>query len=416
MSLTKILLTEKRKRPEASPKKLTGEILYDYYASVVDKVKNDFTQEVYVHFTDIKKLGFNVKSPYKDTPVGMYAYPLTTLTRNEGYDPTKTSNQLIKEAFPFGTHRKWIYVFRVKPDAEILYLDETLTKEQANSYYAKAGMDQLSWSTPPSAQSVYIDIIKRTQIKKRGPEFLASNVFLKMGIDGVVDRKGEGVIHPSEKTQAVFFNPKVIEIIDIIPNKYKENAPYKAPESRINDQFIQKRKERAIEVIKSHPKNELRGKKFQPNPLGVSPNRWGSKRDYFQEVSISQFDSQPTIFINPTIINEFFPYACMSIGQDHAFLQGLVFLINWVGADQLTSDHLKSLFRALQGTYIGEIPNIVTPFEGVGAFESGYNIIFVYSPYESDEMAIKTIQNLFQKSKHKVGIYFKETGEIVDVS
>ena len=49
-------------------------------------------------------------------------------------------------------------------------------------------------------------------------------ILVTLGIDGIVDAAGEGLIHPSEKVQAVFFSKKVVELLEIIPNTETTDA------------------------------------------------------------------------------------------------------------------------------------------------------------------------------------------------
>jgi hypothetical protein len=49
-------------------------------------------------------------------------------------------------------------------------------------------------------------------------------ILVTLGIDGVVDAAGEGLIHPSEKVQGVFFSKKVVELQEIIPNTETPDA------------------------------------------------------------------------------------------------------------------------------------------------------------------------------------------------
>ena len=49
-------------------------------------------------------------------------------------------------------------------------------------------------------------------------------ILVTLGIDGIVDAAGEGLIHPSEKVQGVFFSKKVVELQEIIPNTETPDA------------------------------------------------------------------------------------------------------------------------------------------------------------------------------------------------
>jgi hypothetical protein len=49
-------------------------------------------------------------------------------------------------------------------------------------------------------------------------------ILVTLGIDGIVDAAGEGLIHPSEKVQAVFFSKKAVELQEVIPNTETPDA------------------------------------------------------------------------------------------------------------------------------------------------------------------------------------------------
>jgi len=49
-------------------------------------------------------------------------------------------------------------------------------------------------------------------------------LLVQLGIDGVVDAAGEGLIHPSEKVQGVFFSKAILEKLEVIPNTQTPDA------------------------------------------------------------------------------------------------------------------------------------------------------------------------------------------------
>jgi len=49
-------------------------------------------------------------------------------------------------------------------------------------------------------------------------------ILVTLGIDGVVDAAGEGLIHPSEKSQAVFFSKQALELQKVLPNTETPDA------------------------------------------------------------------------------------------------------------------------------------------------------------------------------------------------
>ena len=49
-------------------------------------------------------------------------------------------------------------------------------------------------------------------------------LLVQLGIDGVVDAAGEGLIHPSEKVQGVFFSKGILDKVEVIPNTQTPDA------------------------------------------------------------------------------------------------------------------------------------------------------------------------------------------------
>jgi len=83
--------------------------------SAADKLKeylpeNDRHPTHYMQFSDVNKLGINPKSTY-NTPLGIYSYPITSLTYRK----------FARGKLPFAQDRKFVLVFKPREGANIVY-------------------------------------------------------------------------------------------------------------------------------------------------------------------------------------------------------------------------------------------------------------------------------------------------------
>lgn len=220
----KEFLLEYRKNAEVNKKESTVEALERIY----EEYPND---KLYVSFTEVDKLGINPLSKY-ETPIGVYAYPLE-------YVISRGIKRL-----PFANERKYINVF--KANGNILELDKVvLNKELLNKIYSvsksllgindKNLLNSLlkrseteSYSTTDGGKFWFIvmRICQRyAQLNGKKKHIVMNKFFREMGIDGCVDRNGDGVIHPMEPIQAVFFRTDVIELIERVKNHINKRNP-----------------------------------------------------------------------------------------------------------------------------------------------------------------------------------------------
>jgi hypothetical protein len=198
-----MLLFELRKNPKLNPK----------IADTVDQLKairdqyRDEVDQIFVTFTLYNKLGINPMSEWDKTPIGIYAYPL---------------NYVIDHNMdvPYAGEMPIIQVFKVVGDKHsIWHLDDTeqlldIKQRLANQYGRARQMEDLSvrdlWN--------FIRLTTKTG-HKMTVDF--RNAFTRIGIFGIVDN-GKGVIHDHEPTQAVFFNSKMLKVLDVIDNTNKD--------------------------------------------------------------------------------------------------------------------------------------------------------------------------------------------------
>ena len=271
-SLQKII-SEVRKNPNLNPK-LTN-------AQNLEKYKDQ--EDIFITFSNNELATFNLKSPY-DTPFGVYCYPIKEVWKEieldeipfageRGYihvlkNVSKTFiddidnlpngegvtliNKMIrfainifinedteaqmKMATSFGI--SWdaivneLELFKIKGDRE--YLDDALVhdvkrfwlpKVQKSCFHKSSG-GIFWWATKRMG-----DVLLEANTKKFGKKpigFIWRELMLAVGIQGVADRKGKGIIHPNEPLQAVFFEPKAFKHIDTVINDVRSVDVHKA--------------------------------------------------------------------------------------------------------------------------------------------------------------------------------------------
>ena len=269
----KKIITELRKNPDLNPK-LTN-------AQNLEKYKDQ--EDIFITFSNNELATFNLKSPY-DTPFGVYCYPIKEVWKEieldeipfageRGYihvlknvsksfiddidnlpngEGVALINKMIrfainifinedteaqmKMATSFGI--SWdaivneLELFKIKGDRE--YLDDALVhdvkrfwlpKVQKSCFHKSSG-GIFWWATKRMG-----DVLLEANTKKFGKKpigFIWRELMLAVGIQGVADRKGKGIIHPNEPLQAVFFEPKAFKHIDTVINDVRSVDVHKA--------------------------------------------------------------------------------------------------------------------------------------------------------------------------------------------
>jgi hypothetical protein len=218
--------------------------------------------DVFISYRSINKLGINPNNEY-NTPHAIYAYPL-----NEFLDKMRSSMDV-----PFAGNEPYIYVFRIKPEyrsrfiadaykyssadfdrdyaklkrfAESLTLppyispnthgdpdevDEDEEKINRENYESTFDLDTyLGFKGTPRIKNpfgylwFYIRELsaqasrRSVEYKNTNPTMIWNMILRKvLGYCGVCDR-GQGIIHPSEPTQAIFLSKDCIEEIEVVRN------------------------------------------------------------------------------------------------------------------------------------------------------------------------------------------------------
>lgn len=217
---------------------------------------------IFISYRDINKLGINPDNRY-NTPYGIYAYPL-----DEYLDKMRSSMDV-----PYAGKHPYIHVFTVKPEfsdrfivdvynysssdydrdfkkleqfakslTQMPYIspnthadpselndeeEKELIEKYSNVFNLHTYMNKQSY---PAVKNPFGTIWYYTRLLaqnasefsieyKKSEPTMVWNVILRkvLGYCGICDR-GQGIIHPSEPTQAVFFSKECIEEIEVIRN------------------------------------------------------------------------------------------------------------------------------------------------------------------------------------------------------
>lgn len=253
MRLQNIIL-EARKTPKKNPKISINSQIEDHYNNaplLKYDIKNSF-----VSFTSLEKLGVNPRSRY-NTPYGIYCYPssyvLFTTTdksvdQNDDSEYKEKQSTLSMDKLPFAGKMPYGNIFSIK--GNIVYLNN-MTKYELKHYSEK--LLGILFKQYPK-HNILITLLKETITKASTEARHSSSVggrfwyilwsmsshiaiqtntskgaiiwntlFRLLGIDAVIDT-GEGIIHPSEPTQAVIFKLNATFNLKRVDNKYSDEA------------------------------------------------------------------------------------------------------------------------------------------------------------------------------------------------
>lgn len=197
---------EARKNPDINPKTNALDTIKKFKdtASTIAGETNGF-----VHFTKIPKLGINPQSEWTGiTPAGIFAYPVD-------YILNLTSQTGDFSLVPYGSEFQYLYVFSMV--GNIVNLDQ-LSESQANQYInqlqklvdgSNPRIDRVlngKYQTPGETLYKIITGVSRIESMKQSssPHLISRKLFVKLGIDGLIDHSG--VMHPGEPVQAVAFS------------------------------------------------------------------------------------------------------------------------------------------------------------------------------------------------------------------
>ena len=211
----------------------------DAYLPIKDKIaKYKDDDDIYVSFTEIDKLGINPKTKY-NTPAGIYTYPVKA-----AWEPYFSEWEI-----PFQGKVKYVQVLRHtrrgKYIEDISKLGQREFKDNLDKL-EKFFKDVHEERDTTSIDKIFLALLKKTEadsnnksyggilfyfvhnIAEKIKDYLPTKSFTTgqtyiwrkvLGYNMIADKSGEGIIHPSEKIQAVFFDPESYEHIDTLMNK-----------------------------------------------------------------------------------------------------------------------------------------------------------------------------------------------------
>ena len=250
-------LLEARRNPELNPKISINDEIENY-------AKANKGKKCYISFTDLEKLGVNPKTEY-DTPVGVYCYPLEYAISVMGKDYAAST-------LPFAGGAKFANMFTVAGNV----VDLSSIKESD----IQDLLNKLPLILPRSLAHIAYEFVSKSKsqasVKTAGGRYwyivwacasmwseqsnvrlavIMTKIFRKLGIDGLIDRNGRGIIHGNEKTQGVIFNSTVIKNVKRIRNVY---SPSEVATSKFHGQRNIVAKQKVKEILTS--KDALSGK------------------------------------------------------------------------------------------------------------------------------------------------------------
>lgn len=191
------------------------ELWLDYLKEKYSKVD---VEKYYISFVAIDKIGINPQTIY-DTPIGVYTYPLKFVLEEEHVpfrgDSDSNKIKILKRVSEKG----------LTPDAteddvekcekflkEKYEISDDEIREFTNNSRKKSPFGLIWNLLRRSAMVVNKERHKHTNTYPKSIA-LWTKMFLELGYEYAED-DGAGIIHPGEKTQAVFFTPKSYKAVD----------------------------------------------------------------------------------------------------------------------------------------------------------------------------------------------------------
>lgn len=218
------------------------------------KYKDD--PNIFISYRSINKLGINPKSEF-NTPNGIYAYPIKEIWDN-------IENRKSSSSVPYAGENPYIYVFKVKEEYKDRFIDDAYKYNSKNFdddlkkleiYFSDMDKIELKQKIQYAIERANIQnpfgiMWNITRVLSSQPKTNNWNypninrwnyLFRKvLGYVGVADRKGQGIIHPSEPTQAVFFSTEGIEELEVVRNVTDKKENYTTIHKSGNKMLIHK--------------------------------------------------------------------------------------------------------------------------------------------------------------------------------
>lgn len=248
------VITEKRRNADNPAQQ--REFLEKYLGSLPS------LDDVYLHYTNIDKIGINPKSDWYETPRGIYAYSAEYNEYGEIHVAWKPGHQ---------RNTKYVFVLKLKPNARILNFG-TYTQEQFKKDLETLGKewndDYNDYSQKNIAKVIYrLAGYNDLKTKSKTTNSKRSEVFYKiLGYDGLED-PGYSIIHKNEPDQIVFFHRGAFDVLKQLRDytfdqKYK-NFDYSMNANQIEQQiakgnWIAISRIKAGDKIKLSPENQMK--------------------------------------------------------------------------------------------------------------------------------------------------------------
>lgn len=262
---------------------------------ILMKYVKENDDNLFVSFTKINKLGINPKTKY-NTPLGIYCYPIKLAYQFYNSSNKTLSNNINKEdvdnrdyynikdndnrknyleniknlifinRLPFATDGNYFHIFRYNSNKILTvnkskfdyknyieklakYVIETydqyITEQSRNNIegFIRYNIKDLEKEhTDPTSILYHLImnigrmIINLPKIKVSKYPLITNSIFRYLGIDGIID-PGEGLIHPNEPCQAVFFSKNNIEVLESFDN-YDISSKSRKSEEEYNNTII----------------------------------------------------------------------------------------------------------------------------------------------------------------------------------
>lgn len=265
-----IPLLELRRSSNILPKKNSAEAIMDFAKKLgaKDKPKNYF-----ISFTTVDKLGINPGSTYS-TPNGIYAYPLDYVIKSikkNVKDGIAISDLGMHKVVPFAGGAQYINIFRCTGKV----IDLADDNQCESMYKFLSNMAQNDFDGTSDVDHDLIKLPSSYKAKTAGEKFWSLSLYLangrrdipdsnpkvaikwnailrKVGVAGIIDSKGKGIIHTNEKTQAYFTNLSELQLITRLPNISKSGSTDSAPATLTdinNGKYAKSQGEYILELI-----------------------------------------------------------------------------------------------------------------------------------------------------------------------
>lgn len=207
-------LIESRKNPSMSTRS-------DICSELIE-LETHNSGNMYVSFTEIKKLGINPDNQFH-TPTGIYSYPLSYVVDIIN-DSGSTDN------LPFASNRPYAWVLTVQgvkldvvnynrstAEIDIKKLDGFVKKHRLKYFVGLVDTCADLFNQVNAVAKSYIDETKQTSHLQHT---ISSMMVHVLGYDYCEDL-GSGTIHPDEPYQCVVYNPKAIVKKELLFTKSK---------------------------------------------------------------------------------------------------------------------------------------------------------------------------------------------------